>query len=110
MSETRVKIVTFVPNEKADEVREALGKAGAGILGEYSFCSFSSAGIGRFKPSSKANPHIGEKNEINTVMEHRIEVTCLQKEAKQIIAALKKAHPYEEVALDIYPLMEESEL
>lgn len=107
---SRVKIVTFVPNENADEVRQALGDAGAGVLGEYAFCSFSAAGIGRFKPSDKADPHIGEKNELNTVMEHRIEVTCDRKDAKTIVDALKKAHPYEEVALDIYPLIEESEL
>jgi hypothetical protein len=107
---SRVKIVTFVPNENADEVRESLGKAGAGVLGEYTYCSFSAAGIGRFKPSDKANPHIGEKNELNAVMEHRIEVTCDRKDAKAIVAALKKSHPYEEVALDIYPLIEEDEL
>ena len=107
---SRVKIVTFVPNENADDVREALGKAGAGVLGEYSFCSFSSAGIGRFKPSEKANPHIGEKGEINAVMEHRVEVTCERSDAKKVISALKKAHPYEEVAFDIYQLIEEDEL
>jgi hypothetical protein len=107
---SRVKIVTFVPNENADEVREALGKAGAGTLGEYSSCSFSSAGIGRFKPSEKANPHIGEKGEVNTVMEHRIEVTCDRKDAKAVVTVLKNAHPYEEVAFDIYELIEEDEL
>jgi hypothetical protein len=106
----RVKIVTFVPNESADEVRLALGGAGAGILGEYSFCSFSAAGVGRFKPSDNANPHIGEKNELNVVMEHRVEVTCERKDAKAVITALKKAHPYEEVAFDIYALMGEDEL
>lgn len=107
---SRVKIVTFVPNENADEIREALGKAGAGVLGEYTFCSFSAAGIGRFRPSEKANPHIGEKSELNTVMEHRIEVTCERKDAKVVVSAVKAAHPYEEVALDIYPLIEENEL
>ena len=106
----RVKIVTFVPNENANDVRLALGEAGAGELGEYTFCSFSAAGIGRFKPSDRANPHVSEKNELNTVMEHRIEVTCLRKDAKSVIAALKKVHPYEEVALDVYPIIEESEL
>ncbi len=106
----RVKIVTFVPNENADDVREALGRAGAGILGEYTFCSFSAAGIGRFKPSNKANPHVGEKEELNAVMEHRIEVTCNRQDAKEIASVLKAAHPYEEVALDIYSLIEEDEL
>lgn len=107
---SRVKIVTFVPNENADDVRQAMGEAGAGVLGEYTFCSFSAAGIGRFKPSDKAQPHIGKKNEINPVMEHRIEVVCNRDDAKAVIAAIKKVHPYEEVALDIYALIEESEL
>lgn len=107
---SRVKIVTFVPNENADEVREALGNAGAGVLGEYTFCSYSAAGVGRFRPSDKANPHIGEKGEINAVMEHRIEVTCERTDARSIVAALKAAHPYEEVAFDIYELIEEDEL
>lgn len=107
---SRVKIVTFVPNENADAVREALGKAGAGVLGEYTFCSFSAAGVGRFKPSENANPHLGQKGELNMVMEHRIEVTCDRDNAKAVIAALKESHPYEEVAFDVYQLIEESEL
>lgn len=107
---SKVKIVTFVPNEDAGAVRQTLGEVGAGVIGEYTFCSFSAAGVGRFKPSDKANPHIGQKNELNMVMEHRVEVTCARKDAKSIITALKKVHPYEEVALDIYPLIEEDEL
>ena len=54
-----VKIVTFVPVAHADSVRQALGRAGAGQIGEYSYCSFSVVGQGRFKPSDSANPHIG---------------------------------------------------
>lgn len=107
---SRVKIVTFVPNENADEVRAAIGNAGAGVLGEYTFCSFSAAGVGRFKPSEKANPHLGQKGELNMVMEHRVEVTCDRDNAKAVITALKEAHPYEEVAFDIYELIEETEL
>ena len=106
----RVKIVTFVPNENADDIREAIGEAGAGVLGEYTFCSFSAAGVGRFKPSDNASPHIGLKNEVNIVMEHRIEVTCERSIAKTVVATIKKAHPYEEVAFDIYPLIGEDEL
>lgn len=106
----RVKIVTFVPNENADDVRSAIGEAGAGVQGEYTFCSFSNAGIGRFKPSENANPHIGEKGKVNVVMEHRIEVTCDRRDAKHIVEAIRKVHPYEEVALDIYELIEEDQL
>lgn len=105
-----VKIVVFVPNENADDLRQTLGEAGAGVLGEYTFCSFSSAGVGRFLPSENATPHLGKNGELNHVMEHRIEVTCKRNDAKNIVQALKKAHPYEEVAFDVYPLIEESEL
>jgi hypothetical protein len=110
MKFTKVKIVTFVPVENADQVRQALGGAGAGRIGEYSFCSYSVLGKGRFTPSEHANPHIGEKNVPEVVEEERIEVVCFRDNAKNVIAAMKSAHPYEEVAFDIYPLIDESEL
>jgi len=107
---SRVKIVVFVPPETTDKVREALGNAGTGQIGEYSFCSFSVAGQGRFKPSENAHPYSGEKSVINVENEERIEVVCDRDMAKQAIAAMRHAHPYEEVAFDIYPLLDESEL
>jgi hypothetical protein len=106
----RVKIVTFVPLADADKVREALGSAGAGEIGEYSFCSYSVVGKGRFIPSDKANPHIGTANQPEIVEEERIEVVCDRENAKSVIATMKQAHPYEEVAFDIYPLLSEEEL
>jgi hypothetical protein len=105
-----VKIVTFVPLSHTDIVREALGKSGAGQLGEYSYCSYSIVGTGRFIPSANAKPHIGEPNKPELVTEERIEVVCNKKRAKAVIAALRAVHPYEEVAFDIYPLLDESEL
>lgn len=110
MNFEKVKIVTFVPIDSADLVRQALGDAGAGDIGEYSYCSYSVVGKGRFIPSENANPHIGEKNVAETVDEERIEVVCDRSNAKNVIAAMKKVHPYEEVAFDIYPLVRESEL
>jgi hypothetical protein len=107
---SKVKIVTFVPLEHSDALRQALGKAGAGQIGEYSLCSFSVLGNGRFLPSSKAQPHIGQPDELETVEEERIEVTCERSKAKAVLAAMKSTHPYEEVAYDIYPLLEENEL
>lgn len=92
---SRVKIVTFVPTESADDIRKVLGEAGAGQLGEYSFCSYSVTGIGRFLPSEDADPHIGEPGKLETVQEERIEVICNREHAKEVIKALKKAHPYE---------------
>lgn len=106
----RVKIVTFVPLDNADTVREALGKAGAGQIGEYSYCSYTVSGKGRFIPSDNANPHIGSAGVAEVVEEERIEVECDGSKAKEVIEAMKTAHPYEEVAFDIYQLLEEDEL
>ena len=101
-----VKIVVFVPEENAEEVRQALGEAGAGKIGDYSFCSFSIKGTGRFKPNDKANPHIGSAGKLETVDEERIEVACEKKQAARIIEVIKKVHPYEEVVIDIYQMLE----
>jgi hypothetical protein len=100
-----VKLVVFVPEENADEIRDVLGKAGAGKIGEYSFCSFSIKGVGRFMPSKDANPHIGEAGKLEEVNEERIEVACEKSQVNKIIEEIKKAHPYEEVVIDIYPML-----
>lgn len=101
-----VKIVVFVPEASADLVRKTIGNAGAGKIGNYSFCSFSSKGVGRFLPERGANPTIGEKGKLESVNEERIEVVCSREKLKKVIEAIKSVHPYEEVALDIYPLEE----
>lgn len=106
----RIKIVTFVPVANSDKVREALGEAGAGQIGEYSFCSYSVTGIGRFMPTVNANPHIGRANQKEQVEEERVEVVCERSIAKSVIKAMRTAHPYEEVAFDIYPLLNEQDL
>lgn len=100
-----VKLVVFVPEQNADDVRRALGEAGAGNIGEYSFCSFSSKGVGRFKPSEKADPHVGVAGELETVDEERIEVACDKGQAVEIIKVIKDVHPYEEIVIDIYPML-----
>lgn len=100
-----VKLVVFVPEENADEVRQALGEAGAGQIGEYSYCSYSIKGVGRFMPSDKANPHIGSAGKLEEVNEERIEVACEKEQALKIIEVIKKVHPYEEVVIDIYPML-----
>jgi hypothetical protein len=99
-----VKLVVTVPESHADAVREAMGKAGAGNIGNYSFCSFSSKGVGRFKPEKGARPAIGEIGKLESVEEERIEAICNRSILKDVVAAIKKVHPYEEVALDICPL------
>jgi len=105
-----VKIVTFVPSTHADKVREALGNTGAGVQGEYSYCSFTSEGVGRYMPSQDAKPFIGSAGEFQQTPEERIEVTCERSVARQVVDAMKQSHPYQEIAYDIYPLLTEEEL
>ena len=106
----KVKIVLTVPLTHANKVREAIGQSGGGIIGNYSYCSISSKVIGRFKPNNKANPHIGKANKLESVEEEKIEFICPKTKAKSIIKEIKKVHPYEELALDIYPLINEEDL
>ena len=101
-----VKIVIFVPEAHADAVREAMGKAGAGKIGNYTFCSFSTKGIGRFKPEEGAHPKIGKVGTIESVAEEKIEAICEKEKLQDVMKAIKQVHPYEEVAFDIYPLEE----
>lgn len=96
------KIVVTVPLTHADSVREAIGAAGGGRLGKYSYCSFSIRGVGRFRPEAGARPHIGSVGKMEEVEEERIEVTCDRALVPDVIAAIKRAHPYEEVALDVW--------
>jgi len=107
---TRIKIVVTAPIEDADKIRQALGEAGAGVQGEYSHCSLSVRGQGRFLPSDQAKPHIGQPGKPEIADEERIEVICDRAIAREIIAKLRAAHPYEEPAIDIYELMDEENL
>lgn len=105
MENEYVKIVVFAPVEAADAVREALAKAGAGKMGEYDYCSFSVKGVGRFRPSAQANPHIGEVGKIEEVEEERIETICEKSILDEVLEAVQKVHPYEEPAIDVMALL-----
>lgn len=100
-----VKIVVYVPETHADKVRQALGQAGAGMIGNYKFCSFSVKGTGRFMPLDGARPAIGEINKLEEVIEERIETIAYKDDLEKIIKAIKEVHPYEEIACDVYPLV-----
>lgn len=106
MKTSKVKLVVFTPISHADVVRQALGEAGAGKIGNYDFCSFSSRGIGRFCGNQKTNPAIGKAGEYEAVEEERIEVVVLREILKQVMEKVRSVHPYEEVAFDVYPLEE----
>lgn len=101
-----VTVVTTVPETHADAVRKAMGKAGAGKVGDYAFCSFSVKGTGRFMPQKGAQPFIGKEGCIEEVTEERIESVCSCKVLEEVLEAIKKAHPYEETVIDIYPVYE----
>jgi len=99
-----VKLVVFVPETHADQVRHTIGEAGAGVLGKYRHCSFSTKGIGRFRPEEGTNPAIGEVGKLEEVAEERIEVMCTKEKLSEVITAIKNMHPYEEIPIDVYPL------
>ena len=101
-----VKIVVSVPESHVDVVRDAIGKAGAGKIGNYDYCSFTIKGMGRFKPGDDAHPAIGEVGKFEAVPEERIEVTCGRDILADVVVAIKKVHPYEEATIDVYPLEE----
>ncbi len=98
------KLVTFVPRNYATTVRNALFRAGAGSIGEYDSCSFNVGGYGSFRAGEDSNPFVGNKGEIHYETEEKIETIFPKRLQNTIIDALNKAHPYEEVAYDIYIL------
>lgn len=104
------KIVTFVPIKDAEKVRMAMGDAGAGVLGNYHHTSFSTKGVGRFIPKEGAHPTIGQVDQLSEVEEERIEVICQKDKVKEVVEVIKANHPYEEIPLEIYELVDEGNL
>ena len=103
----RVKIIVTIPIENVEEVRNAICEAGSGIIGNYTYCSMSTKCIGTFKPNDNANPYIGENNKLEFVEEEKLEVVCGVDNVKKVISKLREVHPYEEPAIDIFPLLDE---
>jgi len=102
--EKMLKLVTFTPPENLENILSELSKAGAGEIGNYESCSFQVNGMGTFKGNENSNPVKGKKNNLEKLEETRIEMVLPQNRKGNIINILKQAHPYEEVAYDIYPL------
>ena len=101
-----VTIVVTVPETHAHAVREAMGKAGAGKVGDYSYCSYSVKGVGRFMPHKGSNPYQGQHDVLEEVVEERIETVCSRSLLEHVLKEIKKTHPYEETVIDIYPVYE----
>ncbi len=100
-----VKLITFAPTNNAEKVRTAMHSAGAGCIGNYDSCSFNTDGNGTFRANEKASPFIGKVGELHIEPEVRIEVITTKVNLSRVISSMIKAHPYEEVAYDIFPLL-----
>lgn len=98
------KLVTFCPDDHADKVREAIFRAGAGHIGAYDSCSYNTEGFGTFRAGEGADPFVGKIAELHNEKEQRIETIFPHWKQDEVLQAMFKAHPYEEVAYDIYPL------
>lgn len=102
----KVLIITMVPSEYTEKIREEVCKKGAGTIGNYNYCSFLSKGIGTFEPNNQATPFIGENNKLEFVKEDKLEFVCNIDDVKEVLKALRKAHPYEEPGINLIPLLD----
>lgn len=103
----RVKIVVTIPLNNVNQIRDAVCNAGAGKIGDYSYCTSSIKSTGTFKPNENAKPYIGKNNNLEFVEEETLEFVCKVESVKKVITELRKVHPYEEPAIDIIPLIDE---
>jgi len=107
--DTLYKLAVFVPEDAFDTVRQALADAGAGEIGDYEACAFAVEGTGFFKPGEGTNPHIGEAGgDVESARERKLEVEVARWSLGPVMAALEEAHPYEEVAYDLYPVKQKN--
>lgn len=104
-----VKLITYAPHSHANNVKKAMFDAGAGKVGNYEECSFSSEGIGSFRGNENTNPFVGEKGTTHFEPETRIELIFPVYLKSAVLKSLKNAHPYEEVAYQIIPLLNENQ-
>ena len=98
------KLVVFVPEDNVEQVADALDEAGAGVIGDYTHCTFRTLGTGTFLPGESADPYLGKRGELERAPEVRLETLVPAHLAAQAVAAATSAHPYEETALDVYPV------
>src|SRR5918995_100124 len=98
------KLAVFVPEENVDAVAKALAEAGAGVIGDYTECTFRTRGRGTFRGGDESNPYLGEKGRLEQVEEVRMETVVPAHAVDRVVDAATAAHPYEEMALDVYPV------
>jgi dinuclear metal center YbgI/SA1388 family protein len=98
------KLVVFVPEENVEDVADALAGIGAGVIGDYTRCTFRTPGTGTFLPGEETDPYLGERGQLEKLREIRLETVVPTYAARRAADAATAAHPYEEVALDVYPV------
>lgn len=98
------KLVFFVPESHLEPVKDAVFASGAGRLGDYEHCAWQSLGQGQFRPMKGSEPFLGETGKLERVAEYRVEMVCADELVEAGVAALKRAHPYEEPAFDLWRL------
>lgn len=96
------KLCYFVPESHLEMTKSALFEAGAGRIGDYDCCAWQVSGQGQFRPLAGSQPFIGQTGEIEKVEEFRVELVCADERIKAAVAALKKSHPYEEPAYEVF--------
>ena len=105
----RVKISFTIPTEFIDDIRKSIFDLRVSTIGNYTNCSISTKCLGSFKPNDKAHPFIGKKNRTEFVEEEKLEFICSVKDVKKVVLKIKEIHPYEEVGIDIIPLLDEND-
>ena len=98
MSDQLLKIEFYVPETHLEQVKSAMFSAGAGRVGDYDCCAWQTLGQGQFRPQEGSTPFLGKHGQVERVNEFKVEMVCMQALQSAVIAALKSAHPYEEVA------------
>ncbi|ARB45121.1 YqfO family protein [Alloalcanivorax xenomutans] len=101
---TLYKLCFYVPVSHVETVKAAVFDAGAGRIGDYDRCSFQVLGQGQFRPLDGSNPYLGSRGLVETVEEYRVEMICEADRLEPAVRALRDAHPYEEPAIDLWPL------
>lgn len=98
------KFCFFVPASDAEATKEAVFNAGGGRIGDYDCCAWQALGQGQFRPLEGSNPHLGEHGRLEQVEELKVELVCEDRLIHEVVAAMKRAHPYEEPAYEVYRL------
>lgn len=98
------KIAVFIPEAHLEGVKQAMFDAGGGRIGDYDQCSWQVLGQGQFRPLSGSQPFLGEQGQLERVNEYKLEMVCSDMLINKVLLAMKVAHPYEEVAYEVYSL------